>query len=347
MNPTKPEQTSLNATHWKRIHSNTWDELPYDDDIINTGESLALNERQPLLDNNNVIFCLNIDEPINFDEIEDSESNEAIESENLDDQAPVVENDINIDDDAEENIVTDDEDLNSDTTSESGGDTGDDTFPLIDDDIIEDRDIINENEIRGDSDDSINDDEIISNHQNEINNNESLGNFEANDGNESSYDDMSTNRFVLNNPDDSLIERIDDLEDQVRSEIEQSKNLLNETIDQHASEENLSDEDDVEDGTCISRPKRSGAGNGVARLEPDFTSKSYGTKRHIQLLMLDDKSRQPDINDQSPYFHRLVNVIFTQMHATKGIKKHGQRAIEVLSKELLSSLTRDPWKGSM
>ena len=42
----------------KRLHGNSWDELPFDENVVDIVELLALKQNQPTLDNNNVIFWL-------------------------------------------------------------------------------------------------------------------------------------------------------------------------------------------------------------------------------------------------------------------------------------------------
>ena len=55
---------------------------------------------------------------------------------------------------------------------------------------------------------------------------------------------------------------------------------------------------------------------------------------HVQLLQQAIKHATTNVNDRTPIHSLMANFIFTQMSAKAGIKKHGQRAIDALLKEL-------------
>ena len=58
----------------------------------------------------------------------------------------------------------------------------------------------------------------------------------------------------------------------------------------------------------------------------------------------DQKADNQIMTSNRNYMSRAVNALFTQMSATKGIKKHGERAIAVLLKEFIQ-LDKGPMEG--
>ena len=162
--------------------------------------------------------------------------------------------------------------------------------------------------------------------------NESMDSSLFKDG--SSIDNVSEDE-EFNFKEESLIARIDDLENEIREDIFESKELFRETTD-NTEQYSSDDDNDDQSNSCKEilqdiiheRPKRSNAGRGVERLEPDFNKKSYGTAKHILLLMKEEnKVDNQSFSSNKCFMSRAVNVFFTQMSATKGIRKHGERPL--------------------
>ena len=91
------------------------------------------------------------------------------------------------------------------------------------------------------------------------------------------------------------------------------------------------------------RPSRSCAGRGIDRLEMKFGGKTYAAQKSVQLLMKAGIAESEKYCNQS-YMSRAVGVLLTQMSATEGIKKHGEKAIAVLVKEF-KQLDTGPMEG--
>ena len=85
------------------------------------------------------------------------------------------------------------------------------------------------------------------------------------------------------------------------------------------------------------RPNRENAGQGIARLEPTFTGKTYhDVKKKVQLLM-DEKKHETKKNntfDVETSIKTAVKVMFTQMQATPDFKLFEERTVAAMIKEL-------------
>ena len=62
-----------------------------------------------------------------------------------------------------------------------------------------------------------------------------------------------------------------------------------------------------------------------------FKGKTYSTQKSVQLLMKAGATESEKHSNQS-YISRAVGVLLTQMSTTEGIRKHGEKAIDVLVK---------------
>ena len=85
------------------------------------------------------------------------------------------------------------------------------------------------------------------------------------------------------------------------------------------------------------RPNRENAGQRITRLEPTFTGKTYDdVKKKIQFLMDEKKheTEKKNIFDVETSIKASVNVMFTQMQATRGFNLFGERAVAAMIKEL-------------
>ena len=85
------------------------------------------------------------------------------------------------------------------------------------------------------------------------------------------------------------------------------------------------------------RPNRGNSGQGISRFEPTFTGKTYDdVKKKIQFLMDKKKHETKTKNnfDVETSLKASVNVMITQMQATRGFKLFGDRAVAAMIKEL-------------
>ena len=84
------------------------------------------------------------------------------------------------------------------------------------------------------------------------------------------------------------------------------------------------------------RPQRSNAGQGVNRLEMSFTGKEYPAYQSKMFAMkrIDKNERLKARKNLMFTPQSIMKVIFTQMSAKCGIRKHGEKAIAAIFKEL-------------
>ena len=85
------------------------------------------------------------------------------------------------------------------------------------------------------------------------------------------------------------------------------------------------------------RPNRENSGQGISPLDPTFTGKTYDDlKKMIQFLMAEKKheTKKKNTFDVETSIKASVNVMFTQMQATRGFKLFGERAVAAMIKEL-------------
>lgn len=305
----------------KKLHGYKWNILPYDDHVIDRVKELAMSENQPELVKGNVIFGFNMDEMFDEQDIENEELIMAEENSNADSSG--VQNEVRAivdDENINENIVTDDDlDLNDLSDSDD-----DDEFP-INEDAIEIVDDENENEDLS---------------------TEGMG--ERKSENDSDMELFNDGTGV----DDSILGRIDTITEELEQNIKFGKRLMEEGESQDISrndsencDDSLSDESESEEMETT-RPKRQCVGKDIDRLEVNFNNKTYVTDKHIQLLMKSATGVnhvKTSIDTQS-YMSRAVNVLFTQLPAREGIKKHGARAIAALVKEF-RQLDKGPMAG--
>ena len=87
---------------------------------------------------------------------------------------------------------------------------------------------------------------------------------------------------------------------------------------------------DLDETVARLRTRRENAGAGVSRLDMSFKGKGYGSKESKQFLMA---QRKGDTSLHS-IIDKVIRIIFTQMSAQQGIKKHGEKAIAAVFKEL-------------
>ena len=96
---------------------------------------------------------------------------------------------------------------------------------------------------------------------------------------------------------------------------------------------NIDDDHDPKKSVAQSRPRRLNAGAGVEMIQMEFTRKGYGARREVN-FMTNGKTKKmsKEATSQHTYMQIASGIIFTQMSANKGIKKHGQAAIAAMIK---------------
>ena len=132
----------------------------------------------------------------------------------------------------------------------------------------------------------------------------------------------------------------DDYSFNMNNSVEEHEAVDETEISTTSDDKNISNEDEIQqeltvEQAILNRPKRAGAGSGVDRIKMNLHGKSYDEVRGKQFLV---KNKKIEI------VRKLVHVVFTQMQASKGIKKYGQRAVAALFKEL-KQLDQGPMEG--
>ena len=278
----------------KKLHSNKWERLPFDNDIIEKIEKLATNENQPKLVDGNASFGQSLSVLLDDVDLEEAELVEAENEANMNED--VVQNEVERSRE-EPHIITDEESQSdvSDGSVDEFGEIADLQHQEIE-----------ESEIRP---------EIISD--------------DFSNGSISSNDEPN----VLSEPkdnglDDSIFEKINDLEEEINHDIAESNNILN--SDESIGISSIEESEDGNIKTEYVRPTREAAGRGIDRLQVSFNKKAYDSKTQYQFVMKEVKKLT---NDNQSYIGRALKVLFTQMSANAGIKKHGEVAIAALVKE--------------
>ena len=214
----------------KRIHGNSWDELPFDDNVIELVESFALRQNQPTLDNENVIFGWDIDNIVDFNQIEEIEATDAEDDVNdANNPAPYEANrNANDDPDPDEKVVTDGE--SSVDEVDEHNQQPENQYMIEPDILLNEEDEIDSNE---------NNIEHVSESSDSDEFDKSRSYYDLND----IIDDDSVKHFEnnLTTVDDSIFDRIDDLEEEIREDIRKSETLFN------ANESNVSENDYLSD----------------------------------------------------------------------------------------------------
>ena len=85
------------------------------------------------------------------------------------------------------------------------------------------------------------------------------------------------------------------------------------------------------------RPNRENSGQGISCLEPKFTGKTYDDVKKKEQFLMDENKHETKKNntfDVETSIKAAVNVMFTQMQATRGFKLFGERAVAAMIKEL-------------
>ena len=124
----------------------------------------------------------------------------------------------------------------------------------------------------------------------------------------------------------------------VESEDEEGINSVVDTEEEPDAVEavvaNIDDEEEPGQSVAQSRPRRLNAGAGVERLQMDFTGKGYDARREFNFVTNGKNNKiSQEAMSQHTYMQMATDVIFTQMSAREGIKKHGQAAIAAMIKE--------------
>ena len=172
-----------------------------------------------------------------------------------------------------------------------------------------------------------------------------VSDFESDAISQSSEEHSSDDTTVSspNGVNDSIFGKIDDLDSEIRRDIAESDNILNSdsSIEENdgidfdadsksAEVEDINEVEEISFETETVRPSREAKNKGIDRLQVSFNKKSYDSKRQYQFIM---REVQKCTNDNQSYIGRALKVLFTQMTAKAGIKKHGEIAIAALMKE--------------
>ena len=323
--------------------------MPIDDSIIKLVDQWCEKEKQSILIKGNLVYNYDLSTVSDFEEVEEVENEGAIRAGDSSFSdinqliANIVEDDGNVDD-IENNIIEDNEAL-------------DDIIPLNED--VEDIRIreVSDDESAGHisksgTESRLGTDDNTEYNENELHRgpvNERESSFMNSDDDDT--DDFSSDSFhpdsrisfyddevgdPFNNVDDSLMGRLDDLEEEIRGDIAENVGMVGE-------EQGDSTDEDSSDVSVPIRPSRSCAGRGIDRLEMKFGGKTYAAQKSVQLLMKAGIAESEKYSNQS-YMSRAVGVLLTQMSATEGIIKHGEKAIAVLVKEF-KQLDTGPMEG--
>ena len=217
----------------------------------------------------NFIFGCNLDENIDENDIEEKERNVAEENSNA--GSSVAQNEVRavLDDIENENaIVTDEENemyihLESDSVEETI-------------DVEDPAEIV---------------DNVINNEVRSVNENDQSMFEDSTSVNISFLKDNHVINDERNEIDDSILQRIDSITDEIEKGIKTGNDLLNDDD----PNDNKSDKDDVEYDSLSNestgnevtniRPKRQCVGKGIDHLDVNFNNKTYTVDKHIQLMM--------------------------------------------------------------
>ena len=305
-----------------RFHSKKWDVLPISSQTIDKVHQLADNDDQPVMNENLFVFetapgeiihfnaqdgddesCQNEDESLSIQDEGDAQTMARLALEN---------NHALISAEESDNVIFNDE--------------------------LEDED---EDEFRNSDEldsNTITSDDYSFNIQNTLENDHEHENVYTEDT--SQPDDVTIESAETSHEDEVAIESHDEAscEDNAHTESPDSAN------DQVTESENVSDEVIAErlqreynqqvglgtppdEAIANVRPRRENSGAGVDRLEMSFKGAGYGTKR--SKCFLTERT-----NDYSDLRDRVMGIVFTQMSANQGIKKHGDKAVAAVFKEL-------------
>jgi len=308
----------------KRLHGKEWDILPINNHVIDTVNTYGGDQHQPVIKNRTPVFewAPGIEIDVNDEEAD------------LDNEPAIVDFEVNPNEDIEANdnqiMVTDDEDnsLASESTSDYEDSLRDEGPP---EDILPFVEHF-EDDVEHGNDDAVSEC-MPEEERNEEPNRDGIVLEESliSDGsNDDIYDpeDMNDANVSINSDDYSEKDMDSDDGDSAFD------GVLDTMIDEL-------------DTAVNSRPKRSNAGEGVDRLEMTFTGKQYPAYQSKMFAM----KRLVEVEKKSAAKNlvftpqAIVKVIFTQMSAKMGIRKHGEKAIAAMFKEL-NQLDKGAKKGN-
>ena len=288
----------------RELHSNNWDELPIDEEVIAKVEQMAKDQDQPFLPDKYPMFEWS---PGTLIEDEDDETVEEEQNE-FDEQYELQRQDERLFDDDEENENEDNNDnneLNNEIEEENNEENDEQEEEDIDNDENEEDEQINIIE---------NEDEI------EIDlgqNNDDEYNMVSNDENEEENEELT--------------------------ESEESTTEQNETISEQENETNNEEENEsIPDEPAVRRSSRRNAGQGVNRLFLDPGGKVYTDYNNKMMLQRTQRKKKYALvqmlkkgkgRKKDEYMAIATKVMFTQMTAKKGMKLFGEQAVAAMFKE--------------
>ena len=297
-----------------RFHSRKWDTLPISSQAIDKVHQIADSDNQPLMNNDPFLFettpgnILQFDAQDNGDGSNDDESasvstvdeNYAEMMANL-----VLENNHALISEGTDDTVYDEETENEGINNEAIGDN---------DSVMSDDYSFNLENTVGSENDGENGSVRDTSHTGDVTVEEL-----------SQSDDITVNSTKTSQTDDITIEPLHDTNINLLAENKSDEMIaaaLQEQFDKQVEEEK-----NFTDSVAVSRPRRENAGAGVDRLDMSFKGRGYATKQSRCLLT-------NRVNNYIDLRNKVIGVIFTQMSANQGIKKHGQKAVAAVFKEL-------------
>jgi len=169
------------------------------------------------------------------------------------------------------------------------------------------------------SDNNINDD---------LEDSDEIENYQVNDNVRFEQENIDISEDVMerdiNDDDIDVIDEIDGQNDHVNEDNNEYIELIDDdAVDDHGLE-------DQEDETDVRRSSRINKGRGGEEYIPSFGGKTYEIERNVQNSMVKNMNKI----DQSEIYDKLRHIACTQMQAKVGIKKHGEKAISAMFKEL-------------
>ena len=118
----------------------------------------------------------------------------------------------------------------------------------------------------------------------------------------------------------------------MESDSDGDQSMVNKEGSEEVMVSDLDDEDDmIPRSTGLRRTKE---GSRVEGIQIDFTGKGYGAKHEVNFMINGVKDeRETKKHDVMSYMQIACNVVFMQMSADAGIKKHDEATVAAMIKE--------------
>ena len=149
---------------------------------------------------------------------------------------------------------------------------------------------------------------------------------------------MEENISEINKSVEDIMNNSEEIDDQMSDIVDDINHSIYKYIGLNETELIIKDTEIVEvTSQTQKRSTRENTGKWISCLEPKFTGESYNSiKKKVQFLM--NKSKN-EVKDKKTYdveasMKSAVNVMFTQIQATRGFNLFGEHAVDVMIKEL-------------